>query len=208
MTIAQEPVAGRAAMIGILCGMGASIAFSLNDVAIKWLSGDYPLHQITFLRGLIAICITLALFVPLDGGYRALLTNRFGFHVVRGLIVIVANMSFYAALATMPLGEATAIYFVAPLFITALSVVLLGELVGPRRWTAVLVGLAGVVLVIRPGGDAFTWAALLPLLGAFGYALLQITTRKLGVTEKRVDHVILPPVRVHHLFGGHGPDLW
>ncbi|MEX0409696.1 DMT family transporter [Aquibium sp. LZ166] len=169
---------------GILCAMGAATAFSLNDVAIKWLSGDYPLHEITFFRSLFAICITLAVFVPLEGSYRNLLTKRLRFHTLRGAIVVTANMAFYTGLATLPLGEATAIYFVAPLFITALSVLLLGETVGPRRWVAVLVGLAGVVIIIRPGGSAFQYAALLPLFSAFFYALLQITTRKIGVTEK------------------------
>lgn len=173
-----------ASLAGILCAMGAATAFSLNDVAIKWLSGDYPLHEITFFRSLFAIVITLGVFVPLEGSYRNLRTKRFGFHLLRGAIVVTANMAFYTGLATLPLGEATAIYFVAPLFITALSVLLLGETVGPRRWIAVLVGLAGVVIVMRPGGSAFQYAALLPLFAAFFYALLQITTRKIGVTEK------------------------
>ncbi|WP_238719745.1 DMT family transporter [Nitratireductor alexandrii] len=181
------PAAGGAVtsnMVGILCAMGAATAFSLNDVVIKYLSGDYPLHQITFLRSLIGITVTLAVFVPLDGSYRDLRTDRLGFHLMRGMIVVCANMTFYAALATLPLGEATAIYFVGPLFITALSVVLLGETVGPRRWFAVLVGLAGVLIVIRPGGSAFQYAAFLPLIAAFGYSLFQITTRKLGLAAK------------------------
>lgn len=171
-------------LAGILCAMGAATAFSLNDVAIKWLSGDYPLHQITFFRSLFAMVVTLGVFVPLEGSYRNLLTRRPGFHAVRGAIVVIANMAFYTGLATLPLGEATAIYFVMPLFITGLSVLLLGETVGPRRWIAVAVGLAGVFLVIRPGGSAFQYAALLPLVAAFFYALLQITSRKIGVTEK------------------------
>lgn len=171
-------------LVGILCAIGAAVAFSANDVVIKYLSGDYPLHQITFIRSLIAIVVTVAVFVPLEGSYRDLRTDRLGVHLMRGMIVVCANMIFYAGLATLPLGEATAIYFVAPLFITALSVVLLGEQVGLRRWIAVGVGLAGVVVVIRPGGSAFQAAALLPLVAAFAYALLQITTRKLGVAVK------------------------
>lgn len=173
-----------AGLIGIFCAMGAAIAFSLNDVVIKYLSGDYPLHQITFIRSLIGIMVTLAVFVPLDGSFRDLRTDRLGFHMMRGMIVVFANMTFYAALATLPLGEATAIYFVGPLFVTGLSVLLLGERVGPRRWLAVFLGLAGVMIVIRPGGSTFQYAAFLPLVAAFGYSLLQITTRKLGVAVK------------------------
>jgi drug/metabolite transporter (DMT)-like permease len=182
MTTAPSSAA-NANFAGILFAMAAATAFSLNDVAIKWLSGDYPLHQITFIRGLVAIVVTLAVFVPMEGSYRRLATARPSFHLLRGLIVVTANMAFYTGLATLPLGEATAIYFVSPLFITALSVVLLGETVGPRRWAAVVAGLIGVVIVIRPGADAFQYAALLPLVAAFFYALLQITSRKIGVTD-------------------------
>jgi drug/metabolite transporter (DMT)-like permease len=84
----------------------------------------------------------------------------------------------------LPLAEATAIFFVAPLFITALSVPFLGEKVGVRRWLSVLVGLVGVVIVIRPGSEVFQYAALAPVLAAFAYAFMQITARKLGVTER------------------------
>lgn len=175
---------GRAATIGVLCGMGASIAFSLNDVAIKWLSGDYPLHQITFLRGVVALVLILAVVVPLDGSYRALASPRWRFHLLRGAIVVFANMTFYMGLAAVPLGEATAIYFVAPLVITVLSVLVLGETVGPRRWTAVILGFAGVIIIIRPGFSGFQAAMLLPLVAACAYGSLQITTRHLGLAER------------------------
>ena len=174
----------RSRLIGILCVMGAAVAFSTNDVGIKWVSGDYPLHQVTFIRSAVALLVTLTVLVPLEGGLRILRTDRLGMHIFRGLIVVFANMAFFTGLATLSLGDATAIYFVAPLFITAFSVVLLGETVGPRRWAAVVIGLLGVILVIRPGGDTFQNAALLPLIAAAAYALLQITTRKLGVREK------------------------
>lgn len=170
--------------VGVLCVLGAVVAFTTQDVAIKWLSGDYPLHQIVLTRATVGIALTLVLFVPLEGGYGNLKTRRLGLHLLRGLMVVFANMAFFTGLASMPLGEATAIFFVAPLFITALSVVMLGEQVGMRRWLAVLVGLCGVVVMIRPGADTFQWAALFPLVAAFFYAMLQILTRKLGISEK------------------------
>lgn len=172
------------ALLGILCAVGAVVAFTTQDMAIKWLSGDYPLHQIILARAAIALILTLAILVPLEGGYGNLRTKRLPLHLLRGLAVVIANMTFFTGLASLPLGEATAIFFVAPLFITALSVLLLRERVGPRRWVAVLIGLAGVVVMIRPGGSAFQWAALLPLAAAFAYAMLQIMTRKLGIAEK------------------------
>ena len=81
--------------------------------------------------------------------------------------MIVANTTFFLAVAAMPLGEAVAIFFVAPLFITVLSVPVLGEKVGPRRWAAVLVGLVGVIVVMRPGRVVFEWVVLLPVVAAF-----------------------------------------
>lgn len=171
-------------LTGIVCVTAATIAFTLNDVGIKWLSGDYPLHQLTFFRSLIALVITAALFVPFEGSFTILRTRRPYWHIVRGLLVITANMAFFVGVATIPLADATAIYFVAPLFITAFSVILLGEKVGWRRWIAVSIGFGGVLLVIQPGGASFQYAALLPLVAAAVNALLHISTRKLSLTER------------------------
>ena len=171
-------------LIGMICVMGAVFTFSTQDMAIKWISGDYPLHQIVLTRASIGLLLTLAIFVPLEGGYANLLTKRLGLHFLRGLSVVIANMAFFTGLATLSLAEATAIFFVAPLLITALSVPFLGEKVGTRRWAAVFVGLSGVVVMLRPGGEVFQAATLLPLAAAFAYALLQIMTRKICKTEK------------------------
>ena len=176
---AQSPT-----VLGIVCAIGAVITFSTQDMAVKWLSGDYPLHQIILFRATVAMILTLSIFVPLEGGYRNLRTRRLPLHLLRGLAVVIANMTFFTGLASLPLGEATAIFFVAPLFITALSVLILKESVGPRRWFAVGIGLTGVIVMLRPGSDAFQTAALLPLAAALAYALLQIMTRKLGMEEK------------------------
>ena len=105
-------------------------------------------------------------------------------HILRGCTVVVANLTFFAGLASLPLGEATAIFFIAPLLITALSALLLHEPVGIRRWAAVIVGLIGVLVMLQPGQSAFQFAALLPLLAALCYAMLQIMTRVLGTTER------------------------
>lgn len=171
-------------LLGILCASGAWFAFSLNDVGIKYLSGAYALHQIVFVRAVVALCMTLLVFMPLEGGSALLKTRHPFMHIARGLCVVMANLTFFTGLATISLPEASAIFFVAPLFITALSVVFLGERVGPRRWMAVVVGLIGVVIMLRPGTDAFRLAGLLPLCAALGYAVLQILTRRIGLREK------------------------
>ena len=169
---------------GILCVLAAGATFSASDMLIKTLSGDYPLHQIVLIRAIIALVIILGIFMPLEGGYKNLRSTRWRLHVFRGLCVVVANMSFFVGIAAMPLAEATAIFFVAPLFITALSVPFLRERVGIRRWMSIAVGLIGVVVIMRPGTEAFRYAALAPVLAAFAYASMQITARKLGVTER------------------------
>ncbi|OYX44905.1 MAG: EamA family transporter [Rhodobacterales bacterium 32-67-9] len=176
--------AGRNRLIGMLCIAGAMVLFSVNDVAIKFLSGGYALHQVILIRTLIAMSVLLVLIVPLQGAYAALRTRRLPMHLLRGAFVVVANMLFFVALAAMPLAEAVAISFVSPLLISVLSVFLLGETVGPRRWAAIAVGLLGVLVILRPGTEAFRPAALLPLFGAGAYAMLHILTRKMGVTER------------------------
>lgn len=167
-----------------MCALGAWFLFSLNDAGIKFLSGDYALHQIVLVRSTIGIIITLAILMPLEGGISLMKTGFPVIHIVRGLCIVVANMAFFMGLAAISLAEASAIFFIAPLFITALSVIFLGEKVGPRRWVAVGIGLAGVIVMLRPGSAAFQVAALLPLFSAFAYACMQILTRKIGLKEK------------------------
>ncbi|MEM6618689.1 MAG: DMT family transporter [Pseudomonadota bacterium] len=174
----------RSARVGILCALGASTFFSLNDVLIKALSGGYPLHQIVFTRALVALCLTMIFILPFEGGLRALHTRRPFAHALRGFLVVVANTTFFAGIAAMALADVTALFFAAPLFITALSVVILREPVGARRWAAVLVGLLGVIVTVRPGDNGVTWIAVLPIVAAAAYAGVQIMTRAMGLTER------------------------
>jgi len=159
---------------------------SVNDALIKFLSDDYPLHQIVFIRSLIGILITLVL-VRLEGGFRILKTSRPGLHLLRGLLLVVSNLAFFLGLAAMPLAEATAIFFVAPLFITVLSIPILKDRVGPRRLLAVVVGFCGVLVMLRPGGEENApglLVSLLPVVAALTYALFQLLTRRLGGISK------------------------
>lgn len=169
----------------ILLGM---VCISVNDMLIKKLSGDYPLHEMIFVRSTVALAFSLVL-VQVEGGWRILRTDRPWLHLLRGLLVVCANMTYFTALAVLPLAEAAALFFVMPLFITLLSVPLLGEKVGPWRLGAVLVGFGGVLLMLRPAGvdggaDVHRVTLLLPILAAFFYACMQIMTRRLGVASK------------------------
>lgn len=174
----------RSNLIGISSAIGASLFFSFNDMAIKLISGDYALYQVVLIRSIIGMTIMLAIIVPLDGGLKVLRTKRLPIHLLRGMCVVIANMTFFLALAALPLADAVAIFFIAPVLITVFSVIFLGEHVGPLRGGAVVVGFIGVIIMMRPGSGSFQIAALLPLLAATFYAGLHILTRKIGGTER------------------------
>lgn len=163
--------------------MGAVACFSTKDVLIKSFSDTYALHQIVLIRSVIALAIVLLVVLWSPEGLRLLATRRLGSHIVRAFFVVAANMTFFLALAALPLADAVAVFFISPLVITVFSVVFLGESVGPRRWTAILVGFVGVLVIVRPGTQAFQIAALLPMLAAVCYAALNTMTRTLGQTE-------------------------
>ncbi len=172
--------------LGIFFIVLAVAGFSINDMFIKQLSGDYPLHQMVFVRSAIGIGFSLVI-LQFEGGFRLLRTSRPWLHLLRGLCIVAANLAFFAALAVIPLADATALFFVGPLFITLLSIPFLGEKVGPRRLGAVLVGFVGVLIMLRPGADATgpvpdRTILLLPILAAFAYACMQILTRRLAAT--------------------------
>lgn len=169
--------------LGPLSALIAVIFFSINDATIKFLSGDYALHQIVLIRSVIGLAILLAIIVPLQGGFSVLRTNRLGMHMLRGFCVVAANTTFFLGLAVLPLADAVAVFFVSPLLITAFSALLLGEKIGPRRLLAVGLGMVGVLIMVRPGADGFNAALLLPILAAVAYALLHVLTRKIGGTE-------------------------
>ncbi len=111
------------------------------------------------------------------------LTRRLPLQVLRAALLVFTITTLFTGLAFIPLAEATTITFLAPLIIAALSAPILGERVGIHRWCAVIIGMSGVLIVIRPGGDVVQWAVLLPLAAAFGFATFQIATRLLASTE-------------------------
>jgi drug/metabolite transporter (DMT)-like permease len=175
---------------GILCIVAAMTLFTVQDMAIKWLSGDYPLHEIILIRSAVAAIVILAILLPLEGGYNIVHTNKLAVHLLRGFGIVVANLAFYMGLAAMSLAEATSIFFVSPLLITMFSAAFLREHVGVRRWVAVVAGLLGVVIIMRPGSELFRVASILPLIAAIAYALVQVSTRAVGKTEKASTMVI------------------
>ncbi|MGU9992004.1 DMT family transporter [Bordetella avium] len=178
----HAPAQGASPLTGIACVIAGIFCLTLSDAQAKWLGDHYSPIQILFLRSLIAMPFVLALAVGL-GGRPALRTQHLNVHLLRGAINVVSASCFYLGLRYLPLAENTAIAFTAPLFVTALSVLILKEKVDARRWLAVGAGFAGVVIIVRPGSASFQLAALLPLITALLYALMMITARAIGKGE-------------------------
>ena len=170
----------------IFCALLAGLSFSVNDVAIKYFTELMPLHEVVLFRAIIALIFTLSIFLPMEGGWISLKTRRPLLHILGGFCLVAANLSFFSGLATIPLADCSAIFFVAPLIITALSALFLKERVGFRRWTALTVGMAGVLLIVKPGSIDFEWTILLPLIAALAYSIKNIITRNMGLSEAAV----------------------
>jgi drug/metabolite transporter (DMT)-like permease len=162
-------------LFGVMGGLGL-------DLFAKAILETYPLEQFVFLRSLIGITLFL-LLARQFGGLESLVTRRWGWHLLRTLLASGAMFGFFFGLSKMPLIDALTLGFTAPLIMTALSVPLLGEHVGWRRWLAVTAGFAGVLMILRPGAGTLSPAALSVLFAALCYACLAITARKLADTE-------------------------
>jgi drug/metabolite transporter (DMT)-like permease len=170
-------------LTAILFAVVGSAVFSINDVAIKSLSSDYALHQVILTRAIIGLVFVFGLMAALRVPYRSLITTRPRGHLLRVCFVLISNVTYFLGLAALPLADAVAIAFVSPLLLTVLSVVVLKEPVGPRRWAAVVVGLLGVIIMVRPGAAVFEPAAILVLISALCYAATNMMTRHMKATE-------------------------
>ena len=169
----------------IICMLSGAAVLTTNDALLKWLSSDYHVGQIMFCRG-IFISIPLIVLIWQSGGLKSLRTVNPKGHVLRAALVVVGTFLFVSGLAYLPLTDAIAITFSGPLFITTLAPTLLGESVGWRRWSAVLAGFFGILLIMRPGGDVMQWAALFPLLASLTGAFRDLLTRHLSSKETTV----------------------
>ena len=171
---------------GIFYMISAVLAFSLINAGVKWETARYPLGEIIFLRCVFSLIPCLALLAA-NGGWRLLRTQRMREHIGRAVMQFISIVSIFAAFAVMPLADAVAITFSAPLFLTILSIPMLGERVGRHRWAAVLVGFLGVLMMVgtRDGfGSGFvSTGALLALLSAAISASVTIAVRRMTLTE-------------------------
>jgi drug/metabolite transporter (DMT)-like permease len=178
----SNPQATDRPMLGILLMVSGVVCFAVMDATIKWLTSDFPITQIVALRSWFGLPI-LFFLVSLEGGVSTLKTHRPIAHGFRYLLVLALSFSFFWVLSQMKLVDAIAITFAAPILITALSVPILKEPVGLHRWSAIMVGFVGVLVMLRPGAGVFQWVALVALGSTVVYAFLMITTRALKSTE-------------------------
>jgi drug/metabolite transporter (DMT)-like permease len=173
----NDPV-GKA-VAWLMLGIGGGL---LLDLFAKELLRTYSLQQFILVRSLIAIMILLAI-APRFGGLRSLYSDQKAWHVLRTVLAIGAMFGFFYGLSKMPLVNAFTLGYTAPLMMTALSAIFLGEPVGWRRWSAVIIGFIGVLIILRPGSGELSFAAISVLIAAFCYACQAITARKLSATE-------------------------
>ena len=173
----SAPGLGRPDVLrGILLMCAGTAMFPFMNTAVKLLTAHYPVAEIVWARFTGHLIIMLIVFLP-QYRWTLLRTRRPTVQIGRSVLMLVSNMVFVMAIGRVPLATASAIGFTSPLIVTALSVPLLHESVGWRRWTAVLVGFGGALLVIRPGSGFHHPAVLLLLASALAYALYLIGTR-------------------------------
>ncbi|TPL51106.1 DMT family transporter [Mesorhizobium sp. B2-4-2] len=169
-------------VLGMLSLCLGVLVFSLQDPLVKAVSGGYSVTEVMAIRAIVALPILIVL-VHADVGLRAILSRRFGMLTMRAFIQFTSYTMYYLAIAALPLADAVALYFMAPLCIMVLAGPYLGERVSWQALATVLIGLLGVVVMLRPGVGLFDWAALLSLGSAVLYGFSQLMARKIGDTE-------------------------
>lgn len=177
----MSSVTSRNNLIGIASLCAGTLVFSVQDTVIKALSGDHAVTLAIVIRAVVAFPI-LTMMVAMSGGLKQLETPQWPILVARGFILLTAYTTYFMAFPALPLAEAIALYFMVPLLVTIMSGPLLGERVTWLAWGAVVVGLAGVLVILRPGSGIFEPAALLSLVSATTYAYAMILARKHGAT--------------------------
>jgi drug/metabolite transporter (DMT)-like permease len=167
------------AIVWLLAGV---FTFSLQDVAIKTVSGNYPVHEVIFTRCVVAIPFILVLVLR-SGGLKTLNSPRRGALIFRGVLLLCSYTSYFLAFPVMKLADVIALYATVPLFVTALAGPILGEKIDFSRWAAVFLGFIGAIVMVQPGSSVFEAASLLPIFSALAYASAQILARRIGLSD-------------------------
>jgi drug/metabolite transporter (DMT)-like permease len=169
-------------LVGIAWILTAGFTLSVMDGLIKWSVGVFPVAQVVFVRSVVVLLL-LGVALARTGALRAVGTKRPLGHLLRVTLTVASILTFFESVRLLPLATVIAIGFGAPLFMTALSVLVLRERVGAHRWTAIAVGFVGVVVITRPGPEGISWPALLALVSSMLFAAHLVTARYLARTE-------------------------
>ena len=168
--------------LGIVLMMIGLALFTGGEAVVKTLAPKYDVTQIVWSRYVFHALVTFLLFYR-SGIFQLAKTTRPWLHISRSALMLIATSLFFFALRYLPLADAVAIHFIAPILITAFSIPILKEQVGWRRWAAIFVGFIGAMIIIRPGSGGTHWAAILLLGSAVCYAIYQILTRIASKTD-------------------------
>ncbi|HAB47481.1 MAG: DMT family transporter [Betaproteobacteria bacterium] len=192
---------------GIVLFVIALSLFSVMDAIAKWASMRYAPVQVAWARYFFNVFIMLALFAP-SMGFKLVHSSAPGLQIARGLALGLSTLCFFSALRLMPLAEASTIAQIAPILVTGLAIFLLGEQPNKRVWVALCLSFTGVLLIMKPGFAAFTWASLLPLVTAFCFAAYAILTRKLSSRDPAMPTLFIGAVVATLLFSLVAPGYW
>ena len=169
------------ARLGIAWMLLGMLMFSLNDTMGKWLVETYPVLQLMAIRSLAALLVLLPLVLR-RGVMSVVRVERPGLQAIRALLFAIDATSFYFAVGYMPLADAMIYWLAAPIYVAALSPFLLGQKVGWRRWTAILIGFAGVLIALNPSRETLSLPALVALFGSACFAFAIMLGRTLRST--------------------------
>ena len=167
--------------LGFLYMFISVCAFSIMDLIVKW-SETYPLGEVIFFRGFFGI-IPLLFLIPRERFNNFYYTKRAGLHFLRCISGLIALISIFIALRSLPLATVVSISFAAPIFTTILSIILLSEKVGPYRWLAVIVGFVGIIIITEPGLSSLNIYYIFPIIFCLGLSYVAIAIRQLSKTE-------------------------
>ncbi|NVN86812.1 MAG: DMT family transporter [Rhodopseudomonas sp.] len=193
---------------GIALIIGSTVFLACSDALAKYLSLTLPALEIAWIRFLVFLLILVPVVATSRRPSTVLRSTRPGLQALRGLALVLASIFFISGLRYLPIAAASATSFVAPLFVTALSIVLLREKVGVRRWVATLVGLIGVLIVVRPGTAAFNQAAIFPILSALSWAFTLIMTRMISGADRAITTMAFSALVGFLLLSALAPLVW
>ncbi len=199
---------------GMMLMLGATISFSLMHATIRYLSESLHPFQVAFFRNAFGLLVLAPILIRHKGA--PLRTRRLPLYLMRTTLNAIGMLSFFYALAIAPLAEVTALSFLGPIFATVLGVVMLGETVGVRRWTAIGIGFLGALVILRPGFESVGLGSILAIVASFSFGLMVMVIKRLGTTESALSittymvALLVPVTLVPALFVWQWPalELW